>query len=396
MPRSCSIRRFSLLLVSLFVLGLASSVRPAPAGAAAVCQKRKKIRLRTGACKSRETTVADFGTDVTGIWQHRNGNGLSSGSLAPTFLTLNADGTGQLNRRDPATQVLSCLTLRYARGFGTPTLTLDLENATPEVVQAALTGADALSVTNDGGTSTFDRAASVDAASECGTLTEVSRLSNVPAPFGGSVGLAFNGTNFVYLDGSFSPVVVIANTGALGTPPTLVSLGRIPYAFEGADLWGLCSCGANDVAIRSTTTNTEVDRVDTADVGGTKTILSVTVPGPGQLFLLVRDGGGSTFKGRLLLVNTAGMPNTLISSVELDVALNSMGVDGARLFGLMGTGTAATVVRLDPTTGLATGTFRIPDATVSWRALTAFGGQLFLVGTAADGTGVIATFTAPS
>jgi hypothetical protein len=64
-------------------------------------QKGNKAELRSSACKPNEGTLADLGGNLTGVWDHREGTGLAQGASAPTFLTLNADGTGRLNRREP-------------------------------------------------------------------------------------------------------------------------------------------------------------------------------------------------------------------------------------------------------------------------------------------------------
>jgi hypothetical protein len=381
----------------VLVLGvaLATVVAPVAGRAAVLCQRGRAVKLRTTPCKKKEQTVADLGTSLAGIWQQQSGNGLANGSLVPTFLTLNADGTGVLNRRDPATHLLSCTALRYARGGGVPTMTLHLIGSNPAVVLAATDGK-TLTVTDDAGTSVFGHAAAVDPGAECGTLVEASRLTNLPVPFGGG-GLAFNGASFIYLDSTFTPVIVNASNGTIGTPPTLSPLGRVPMAAEGSDTWGKCLCGADDSAVRSSLTGTAVDTVNTGtDLGGQASIVSLAVPAPGQLLLLVRNGSSSTFAGRLLLVNTTAEPDTLVSQIDFNVSLQSFGVDGGRIWGLFGVGTTATVVRADPTTGLATATFRIPDTTTSWRALTAVGGKIFILGSTPDGKGVVATFNEPT
>jgi hypothetical protein len=378
-----------LLLAALVALG------PGPAGAAVVCQKGNKVKLRSTACKPNEVTVADLGGNLTGVWDHREGNGLAQGASVPTFLTLNADGTGRLNRREPTSQVISCSSLLYARGGGVPTMTLK-ESFEFDLVQAALESADVLRITDDSGTSVFDRVSAVDPAAECGTLVEVSRLSDVPAPFSSNIGLAFDGTSFVYIDDTFNPVIVDAATGVVGPPPTLGGLGRMPHAAEGGDIWGLCGCGGNDVASRSTLTGTVVDEVDTTTLLGSQAFLvALAVPTPGQLLMLAQEGG-STFSGRLLLVDTAAEPDTLSSQLDFDVSLNSMAHDGTNLWGLQGFSGQANVIRIDPATGISSGTFLVPDTSVGWRGVAVAAGQLFLVGIAQDGTGVIATFTAPA
>jgi hypothetical protein len=381
----------SALLLSCVLLAVA----PGSAGAAVVCQKGKKVKLRSTACKPNEVTVADLGGDLTGIWDHREGGGLSNGALVPTFLTLNADGTARLNRRDPVSQVLSCTPLLYARGGGVPTLVLK-QDFEVDLVQAALEGTDVLRITDQSGTSVFDRAAAVDPAAECGSLTEVSRLTNVPPPFQSSIGLAFDGTSFVYIDDQFAPVIVDAATGTVGPPPTLGGLGRMPQAAEAGDVWGLCGCGGNDVASRSTLTGTVVDTVETtALLGSPRFLIALAVPAPGQLLMLSSEGG-NTFSGRLLLVDTAAEPDTLVSEVDFDVSLSSMAHDGTSLWGLQGFSSQATVTRIDPATGVSNGTFLVPDTTTDWRAVAVAGGQLFLAGIANDGTGVFATVTAPA
>lgn len=375
---------------------LLACVLAARADAASVCQKGNKVKLRPGACKGKETAVIDLGVDLSGTWKRRDGTAFTSGSLVATFLELKPDGTGNLNRRDDATNLLDCRALRYSRGSGTPTAIVDLQGAASEVVQASRAG-DALTIVNDAGTSTFDRAPSVDAGAACGTLVETSRLRNLPAP--GRTGLATDGATFVYLASSDAAAVrVDATTGALGTAPLLDSFGRVPAAFEGPDVWGTCACGSDSDAARSAiATGTQVDRVNTGDLLGTPApILALAVPEPGRLLLLARTfASGSVFSAKLLLVDTAAEPDTLVSSVDMNVNLQSMTMEGPRLWGLTSSVSPA-VVRLDPTTGSVTGTFIVPDTTIQWRGIAAVPGTLFLRGTAADNTGVIAAFAAPA
>jgi len=373
-----------LALALVFFTGTMS----APAEAAVVCQKGKKIKIRpAAACKRTETLVADLGVDLSGVWRYREGGALSEGTFVPTFLALNADGTGSLNRRQPATSVLSCTKLRYARGGGVPTLTLQQEHSV-SLVGVVTEGSDVLRITDDLGTSVFDRAEQIDPAAECALLTETRRLTDVPVPFSGG-GLAFDGTNFVYLNDDFDPVVVNATTGATGSPPTLAGLGRMPYAAEGGDFWGLCGCGGNDVAVRSSVTGTTVDEVRPADFGEPTFLQSLAVPPTGGQLFLLASRGGSAFSARLLLVNTAAEPDTLLTAFDFDAPLGSFAHDGTSLWGLTG----RQVVRIDPQTARATGTFLIPDASTDWIAIAAAGGQVFLVGRTSGNEGVIGTFT---
>lgn len=149
--------------------------------------------------------------------------------------------------------MLSCSSLLYARGGGVPTLTLK-ESFEFDLVQAVLESADVL------------------------------RITNLPAPFSSNIGLVFDGTSSVYIDDTFSAVIVDAATGTVGPPPTLGGLGRMPHAGEGGDVWGLCGCGGNEVASRSTPTGTVVDEVETtALLGSPSFLVALAVPTPGQL-----------------------------------------------------------------------------------------------------------------
>src|SRR5262245_53283243 len=107
--------------LAAILLALSVSI-PLTAQAVSICQKGSKLKLRAGACKGKETTLTRLGDDLSGIWERRDGVALmDSQRFVPTFLTLNADGSGRLNRRQESTNLLRCPTLRYARGIDGPT-----------------------------------------------------------------------------------------------------------------------------------------------------------------------------------------------------------------------------------------------------------------------------------
>lgn len=384
-------RSIALLTVLLFTAGV-----PFTVDAASVCQKGKKVKLRPGDCKGKETSVTIGGgtTDLSGIWKRRDGTALTdSNRLVPTFLTFNPDGTGRLNRRQESTHALRCLTMRYALGAGTPTATIDPQGSdSTQVVQVSRTG-DALTLSDEAGTSNFDRVGAVDADADCPTLTETSRLTNIPVPESSSwSNLPYDGTIFVYRSAN-TVVAINATTGLAATAPTLNASGQYPNAFEAGDMWGNCACGSVNTLIRSAAgTGTQLDAINTNDFGAS-TIQGVAVPQPGLIYIYARAQSPAT-NNRLLLINSAMEPDTLVSSISSDLTINTLAYDGAKLWGFQ-SGTQ-NVVRIEPSTGLVSGTFLIPDAEVSWKSMSAAPGQLFLVGVARDNTGVLAKLTIPA
>jgi hypothetical protein len=277
-------------------------------------------------------------------------------------------------------------------GSGTPTATLDLQGSDPTEVMQVTRAGDVLTVSDEAGTSNFDRVAAVDADADCPTLVETGRLTNIPPPdASGWSSLPFDGNNFVYRSAN-AVVAINGMTGTPVTPPTLNASYQYPNAFEGADIWGNCACDAvNDLVRSAAGTGTNVDQINTNDFGAS-TINGVAVPQPGRLFIFARGQSPAT-NNRLLLINTSGEPDTLISALTTDLSINMLGWDGAKLWGFALSGT--TVVRIDPNTALVTGTFLIPDTAVSWKLMNAAPGQLFLAGVARDGTGVLAKFSTP-
>ena len=81
---------------------------------------------------------------------------------------------------------------------------------------------------------------------------------------------------------------------------------------------------------------------------------------------------------RLMKVDASGEPDEVVEAFDFPLALSAMTFSGNELWGLNEWN--QTVVRIDPATAQITGTFAIPDRTVSWRAIAAVGDRLVLVG----------------
>jgi hypothetical protein len=369
---------------------------PLTAQAVSICQKGGKLKLRPGACKGKETTLTRLGDDLSGIWERRDGNALiDSQRFVTTFLTLNPDGSGKINRRQESTNLLRCLTLRYARGVDTPAVTLDLQGGElslggTSVVQASRTG-DVLTISDETGTSNFDRVTAVEAAADCAPLVETSRLTDVPPPDSSPFfQLVFDGTNVVYRSGNV-PLAINASTGAPATPPAFFSNYAFPYALEGADLWSGCACGNVNDTVRAAA-GAEVDRVNTNDFGASF-INGLAVSQAGRLHVLANAVPPATDR-KLLLIDTSAEPDTLISSVSTDLSVTGLAFDGTSMWGFHSP--TETVLRIDTGTGQASGTFSIPDAETRWTHLAAAPDKLFLLGVTLEGTGVLATFATPA
>lgn len=384
-------------MVTLLLAGLVLTIHTAHAADPVVlCQKGKHAKLRVGACKKKETAVGltqPTSGDLSGIWKHRSGGGLVNGTFDSAFLVLNADGSGRLTERETTTQIVQCRTLRYAVSATSPSMSIQATGLATQVIQATRDG-DVLTIIDSTGTGIYDRAGAVEAGSDCAALTEASRLTGLPSP-SSSTGLVFTGSSFIYRPRiGTTPIAVSSTSGTLMAPPNLTGGSLVaPYAIEGTDIWGDCFCGAVDDAVRTNpTTGTLMDTVRTdTELGHKMFIRAIAVPSSGKL--LLQGIASASNKGELLLANTAGEPDTLISAKAFPVALSSMAVDGTTAWGLL-SGNPATIMKIDVDAGTSLGSFQLPLG-LDWFGMTASGGKLFVLGNTPSNEGVIATFNQP-
>jgi hypothetical protein len=202
----------------LAVLALAAQ----GAGAAVVCQKGKRIKLRAEACKASETQIGSIGGgDPTGIWEFQSGTLFDVTGQDPRFLVLNGDGSGRLHLSGGDGGVITCGSFSYARGANAA-LTMDLESIGylgTRVYPFALDGTAGLDLTDAGGrAASFTRATAVDPAADCGTLVQTGLFTGLPLPEFFS-GLAFDGTSLWYEEQNTRQVFPVdPTTGLVGTP----------------------------------------------------------------------------------------------------------------------------------------------------------------------------------
>lgn len=384
------------LLVALLV-GLVLTVEQSTAADPVVlCQRGKRTKLRTNACKKKELAVGlvtPTPNDVRGIWKHRAGGGFANDPFESQFLVFNADGSGRLTEREPTSHIIQCRSLRYGISANWASLIVQPSGQPTQVMQMTREG-DVLIFVDDSGTGVYDRVEAVDAAVDCGPLTEVSRLTGLPGANVAS-GLIFTGSSFTYRPRFSTAVAVNASTGQLLPAPNLSAAALSPYTRENDDVWGTCSCGSVDDAARvNPTTGALVDTVHTdAELGHKIFIRAMAVPSNGKL--LLQGIAFASNKGELLLANTAGEPNTLISAKPFPVELHSLAIDGATAWGLL-PGNAATILRIDPDAGTSSGSYQLPLGPIQWIAMTAADGKLFVIGNTPNNDGVLATFNQPS
>jgi hypothetical protein len=389
-------RGLASLAFALVGLGLCA----APAAAAVICSKGSRVKIRGEGCKPGWTLLATVGgvSDVAGIWEFTSGQFARTYGLSPRFLELSPDGTGRLTLSAGDGDVLTCGTFNYAAG-ATPTLTMALDSVGylgTQVVRYALDGPDSLElIGSDGNAARLARASARPPDAECGTLYEVTRFTGLPIPNEWGA-VAFDGAQLWYSVQNTDEIVPVEpGTGAAGTPRTFgASIYRYVHASAGAGFWAICACGGDTEVGLVSAANTLVDEVDTdAELGGALSVRAVGWdPDSGVLWIHGSDESG---QGRLLRVDPSGAePDDLLEAFELDGRLSSLAFDGTSLWGLNLGG--QTLVRIDPATGRATGSFEIPTAFAYWSSVAVVGSELVLLGsTGTEGAILKVSLTPP-
>jgi hypothetical protein len=326
------------------------------------------------------------GGGLTGIWQRSSGSLFADQtSSQPEFLVLNADGTGNLNLREPNTGVLTCGGLFHSTSEAA--LVLDLSQfgfGTPVLLTSQPDGS-TLALREVGGDSaTFTRAAA--AGAQCSAFTVNARFDGLSVVPDGFSGLAFDGASLWYEEDNTGMVFPIdPATGVLGTPVDLGSSSQFTHvhAMQGTDFWAHCGCGGSQDAQRRTMAGATVDSVDTeTDLADRIGIRGIAYDGVGNV-LFLHGRSANTGVQRLLRVNSNAEPDVLLGAVDFPVPLRSMTWDGANLWAIVSF-SPPVVIRVDVNTATATATYAVPDATVEWQGIAAVGSHLFLVGRKSD------------
>jgi hypothetical protein len=366
--------------------GLALAMLGQAAGAAVVCQKGAKVKLRADECRPRETRLATLGAaaDPTGVWEFTGGTLFDSTGLDGEFLVLEADGTGRANLSGGDGAVLTCAPLRYSLGTGR-TLVLDDMNSVlgTRVYRSELEGDGLELVDALGRTARFARASAVDPDRDCRTLVSSALVKGLPQPNQPS-GLVYDGSELWYGEDDTERIVPVdPATGSAGPSVPLDGGWHVHAALGNGDFWGHCACGGSEEAGRVTRAGQQVDLVETGrELGEELSVEAVAVdPATGVLWLY---GWNDANQGRLFRVDASGEPDVLLEAFDLDAYVTGMTFGGGSLW-LMNA-EAQTVMRVDPATGQVTGTFLIPDRSAYWRGVAAVGGRLFFLGdTGAEG-----------
>jgi hypothetical protein len=367
-------------------LVLVSSFVTSAAPAAVICQKETRIKFRVEQCKPGWIELAKVGAervggpDPSGIWEYQSGTLFDVTRLSPRFLVLEPDGAGRLNLSPGAGGVLTCGTFNYARDL-TPTLTLDLQTIgyLPTSVYRYGVDGDALELHDSGGrTAEFTRADAVAPDAECGSLTEVTLFTGLPMPefFGG---LGFDGAQLWYEVEDVGEIVPI--DPAAGTAGTQQEFGNGQFthlhAYDDGAFWTHCGCGGSEEAARVSFDGAKLDQVDTEpELGEELGVRAIAFdPASKHLWLF---GHNEENQGRLFEVDPAGEPDVLVQAFDLDADFSGLAFDGTNLWGLHRSGQS--LARIDPTTGAATGNFKIPNRIAQWRGVAVVGSELALLG----------------
>jgi hypothetical protein len=353
------------------------------AGAAVICQKAARVKLRADACKAGWTQLAVVGgaSDPSGIWQFTGGTLFDATRLEPLYLVLEPNGAGRFNLSGGDGGVLTCGSFNYARGE-TPTLTMDLESIGyigTRVIRYSLDGAGSLELVGpDGRSAELARADAVAPDADCATLTEVTLFTGLPVPEFWS-GLAFDGLELWYEVQNVGEIVPVdPATGLTGTPREF-GFGQFdhPHASFGPDLWTHCACGGTQEAGRVTTANTLADEVRTVEELGEELSIRAIAYDPDADFLWLH-GTNDEGRGRLMKVDPSGEPDVLVQAFDVDAFLSGLAFDGASLWGLNWSGQS--LARIDPATGRTTGNYKIPNSFARWHGIAVVGTELLLLG----------------
>jgi hypothetical protein len=353
------------------------------AGAAVICQKAARVKLRADACKAGWTQLAVVGgaSDPSGIWQFTGGTLFDATRLEPRFLVLEPNGAGRLNLSGSDGGVLTCGSFSYSRGE-TPTLTMDLESIGylgTRVMRYSLDGADALELVGaDGRAAELARADAVAPDAECGSLTEVALFTGLPMPEFWS-GLVFDGLELWYELENVSEIISVdPATGLTGTQREFGS-GQFnhPHASFGPDIWTHCACGGSQEAGRVTFANTLADEVRTGEELAEEMSVRAIAYDPAADFLWLH-GRNRESQGRLMKVDPGGEPDVLVQAFDIDADFSGLAFDGVSLWGLNRSGQS--LARIDPATGQTTGNYKIPNAFAHWRGVAVVGAELLVLG----------------
>lgn len=173
---------------------------------------------------------------------------------------------------------------------------------------------------------------------------------------------------------------------ALGTPYGPTS-SRLVQTAQGAYFWSHCGCGGSRDAFEQDLSGV-VDTVSSEDeMGGPITFRAMAyAPNTDRLWLHGRPFDAQI--GQFYVMNTNGEPDQVERTLPFNRDLRALAFDGADLWGVETLATQM-IVRIDPATGQVLESYEPPDRQVAWSGLEYAPDGMYLLGTDAQGKGVI-------
>jgi hypothetical protein len=305
-----------------------------------------------------------------------------------SYLSFGSGGAGVVSRESETNHVAVCAPFLYA-AVDENILSIDVPSiASPSTEFVSFNNfvysspdADTLVLTNAAGVSaTFSRISAVPASATCG-LAALGTPIPIPAsrePEDSRRGLTSDGMLLYYsVEGgagvtSFSPAT--GSTGALVTFPSSGQF-KLLLAIEGNDFWLHCGCGSGSYLQKWTSGNVMVEQVLTAspEINRETNIAAGFWDGAS---LRITGYDFTTARPVILTLDTTAEPDELESALALDMHLESLVLHDGELWGLTSYPTPI-LVSLDPVSGLATSTRRMPPGRYS--GLASLGGTMYTI-----------------
>ena len=341
---------------------------------------------------------------LAGVWQFSSGSILAGESVGNvTFLSLNDDGTGAVYSRSENIGAKGAIQLIYAVvdphvvTFGLDYSGCDrcrrhldglaVYDDTGEDVhdyQYALTDATTLTLTDVSGTvATFTHAASIGDSMPMAITTSASiTIPTADQPW--NFQLVSDDTNLWYptapntIDAQpYNPATMDFGTAvAINNSQNQTGFYYLKTMSSG-DFWLSCNCGSNNELQRwSSDGTTKIDDFTATNFSG----INFAAADDDDLWILANDSTGSfQFLTDVSIANFATTPDTVGASYPLanDEDIEGLAMVDGDLWALMDF-VNWTLVKIDPSTGLAIETYTVPNAdNIDMQQLAGLGGSFY-------------------
>jgi hypothetical protein len=318
------------------------------------------------------------------VWHATGGNLFGPNFGAVQYLELGEDGTGALRTRYEPYGVLGCGLDIFHVDLGGGLFSMDFGPGA-RVLRYENPDADHLTLVDQQDHQLmFERVAEVPAAAKCLELSSTTATTDVRPTAGYWSGLAFQSSSSIWYTDDDGAIHSVNPTSGVVTPANVNSGAnsyRYVQAFEGANYWSYCACGANqDMELFAPGGTTVTETLDTETLGDQVSIYGVASD-TDKLWVAGFNGNGF----RILQITGSTGSRTVADSFEFAPLDGIAALDG-KLWGLARTDLGSVLVQIDTTTKKAVATYRLPPS-IEWGAVTGGSGSLWVSGTEPDGDG---------